>query len=195
MQVITAAIRGQKASVESEDADGIPNFYRNGEKLRKAAVKPSDGKRQRHLTPPPAAVPSHNKTPPTTKPKAVKGLFQRVLGSFSHKCQPMTVKEPDRSSIQTIQPKTADYANDIEEKPKAEPRCHWRCWRIVRYAKFSSLIGWILLGVATRSKASRQILQYRHKASRRHLEYGSSGACAVIASQSVPKLPEMDRFI
>jgi len=46
----TADIREQKASVESESADGIPNFYRYEEKLRKAAVKLSDGKRQRHLT-------------------------------------------------------------------------------------------------------------------------------------------------
>ena len=52
MQVNTADIREQKASVESEGADGIPNFYfyRYEEKLRKAAVMLSDGKRQRHLT-------------------------------------------------------------------------------------------------------------------------------------------------
>lgn len=50
MQVNTADIREQKASVESDGADGIPNFCRYEEKLWKAAVKPSGGKRQRHLT-------------------------------------------------------------------------------------------------------------------------------------------------
>ena len=35
------------------------------------------------------------------KTKAVKGLFRNIFGSFSHKCQPMTVKEPGKSSIQT----------------------------------------------------------------------------------------------
>ena len=51
------------------------------------------------------------------KPKAVKGKYQRFLGSFSHKCIPVTVKEPGKSLIQASQPKTADNANDIEEKP------------------------------------------------------------------------------
>lgn len=39
------------------------------------------------------------------KTKAVKGLFRNIFGSFSHKCQPMTVKEPGKSSIQTSTPR------------------------------------------------------------------------------------------
>ena len=50
-------------------------------------------------------------------------------------------------------PETADNANDIEEKPQAEPRCHWRCRRIDEADIFTAPIGWTLLGVVTRSKS------------------------------------------
>ena len=33
-------------------------------------------------------------------------------------------------SFQSDIPWTVDNANDIEEKPEAEPRCQWRCRRI-----------------------------------------------------------------
>lgn len=86
------------------------------------------------------------------KPKAVKDNSEIFFGSFSHKCQPMTVKEPSKYAIQTSSPKTADDANDIEEKPQAEPRCHWRCRCIGAAEKSPLSIGKILLGVSTRSK-------------------------------------------
>ena len=64
----------------------------------------------------------------------------------------MTEKEACKSSIQTNNPKTADNANDIEEKPMAKPRYHWRCWCIGAAEKSPLSIGKILLGVSTRSK-------------------------------------------
>ena len=78
------------------------------------------------------------------KPKAVKDNSEIFFGSFSHKCQPMTVKEPSKYAIQTSSPKTADDANDIEEKPQAEPRCHWRCRCIGAAEKSPLSIGKIL---------------------------------------------------
>lgn len=77
-------------------------------------------------------------------------------------------------------PQTADNANDIEEEPQAEPRCHWRCQRI-GYRR--------IIVIAHRQNhtrcpgteyVGRFVSQGKHTAARHHMKYGSSGVSAVI---------------
>jgi len=71
---ITADVEGNKASVRSESADGIPKFWRDEKICGRLPSSPPTESPWRHLTFPPSAVALHGKTALTMKHK---GWLQR----------------------------------------------------------------------------------------------------------------------